>query len=424
MGKSDEKQTKKKAHKAKATDGEIKHKIKPSFDAATFEATDNEGTRHSQWRDLFRQSCEYKAQSGDCRVPNRYSVNPKLGIWVSMQRTRHRKNTEEKSTSMAAERIRALNGIGFDWGTSKSDLASIWSVRLEQLREFKVQFGHCIVPFSYSAKSKLGVWVSTQRYQCRLYKEGKPSHIRVERIRELESIGFKWEQINLPWNEQFEQLREFKAQFGHCLVPQQYSANPKLGWWVLTQRYNYMWYQEGTPSSITAERIRELENVGFDWGTSKADLASIWNVRFQQLREFKVQFGHCVVPLKYSASPKLGRWVLTQRYHCRLYQEGKPNHMTVERIRELESIEFKWEQMNFTWNEQFEQLREFKVQFGHCVVPIKYSASPKLRKWVSTQRYNCRLYQEGKPSAMTAERIRELESVEFKWKRNSVSRSE
>jgi hypothetical protein len=76
------------------------------------------------------------------------------------------------------------------------------------------------------------------------------------------------------------------------------------------------------------------------------------------------------------------------------------------------------------WNEQFEQLREFKVQFGHCVVPLKYSASPKLGKWVAMQRYNYKLFQKGKPSPITAERIRELESVEIKWKRNSVSWSE
>jgi hypothetical protein len=50
MGKSDEKQTKKRAHKAKATDGKSKHKNKPSFDShgsspfeITFEAIDNDG---------------------------------------------------------------------------------------------------------------------------------------------------------------------------------------------------------------------------------------------------------------------------------------------------------------------------------------------------------------------------------------------
>ena len=60
MGKSDNKQTKRRANKA--TDEKSKHKNKPSFDPATFEATDNDGgLRHSKWRDQFRQLCEYKA---------------------------------------------------------------------------------------------------------------------------------------------------------------------------------------------------------------------------------------------------------------------------------------------------------------------------------------------------------------------------
>jgi hypothetical protein len=36
------------------------------------------------------------------------------------------------------------------------------------------------------------------------------------------------------------------------------------------------------------------------------------------------------------------------------------------------------------WRDQFKQLCEFKVQFGHCLVPTgKYSANPKLWKWIS-----------------------------------------
>ena len=125
MGKSDANQTKKRSHKAKATDGEIKHKNKPSFDAMTFEATDNDGgLRHSQWRDLFRQLCEYKVEIGRCRVSQQYSANPELGKWVSKQRMKYRKNTKEESTSTTAEHIRALSCIGFDWGTTKTDLTS------------------------------------------------------------------------------------------------------------------------------------------------------------------------------------------------------------------------------------------------------------------------------------------------------------
>ena len=55
----------------------------------------------------------------------------------------------EKSTSIIAEHIRALNGIGFDWGTSKTDLESIWNERLGQLPEFNAQFGHSLVKQEY-----------------------------------------------------------------------------------------------------------------------------------------------------------------------------------------------------------------------------------------------------------------------------------
>ena len=100
------------------------------------------------------------------------------------------------------------------------------------------------------------------------------------------------------------------------------------------------------------ERIRELESIGFDWGTTKTDLASIWSARFQQLREYKVQSGHCLVPYQYSANLKLGKWVSNERYQYRLYQEGKPSPMTEERIRELESIEFKWEPITVSLSTQ------------------------------------------------------------------------
>jgi hypothetical protein len=160
MGKSDKQQTKKRARK---TTCESKHKKQQSFDAMTFEPTDDEGTRHSQWCDQFRQLCEYKVQYGHCRVPVRYSTNPKLGNWVSTQRTTHRLNQEGNPSCMTEERIRALNGIGFDWGTSQTDYASVWNVRFQQLCEFKAQFGHCLVLQQYAANPTLGKWVNTQR---------------------------------------------------------------------------------------------------------------------------------------------------------------------------------------------------------------------------------------------------------------------
>ena len=211
---------------------------------------------------------------------------------------------------MTDEHIRALDGIGFDWGTSRSNMASR---RFQKLCEFKEQFGHCLVPYKYADNPKLGHWVARQRSNYRFHQDGKPSRMTEKRLRELESIGFDWgtrkPDVAPIWSVSFQQLCEFKEQFGHCLVPQQYADNPKLGRWVTNQRQSYKLHQEGKPSPMTTERMRELESIGFDWGARRTDVASIWSVRFQQLSEFKVQFGHCLVPNQYSANPKLGRWV-------------------------------------------------------------------------------------------------------------------
>ena len=274
MGKSEEKQIKQRAHKA--TDSESKHKNKPSFDATNFEATDKRGTHDSRWHDHFRQLCGYKVQFGHCRVPQKYTANPKLGSWVQKQRTRYREFQEGKASPMTKQRIRDLEIIRFDWGTSRTDSETIWSMRFQQLLEFKSQYGHCVVPIKYTAHPKLGSWVSSQRYQYRLYKEGKSSAMTEERVRELESLGVEWlrgktNYSTSIWSVRLQEIREFKMKFGHCLVPQQYAANPMLGHWVSDQRRNYELHQEGKPSTLTEERLRELERVGVEWGTSKTD---------------------------------------------------------------------------------------------------------------------------------------------------------
>jgi hypothetical protein len=145
-----------------------KHKNKPAFNtlgstrspfATTFEANYDEGVRHSEWRDRFQQLCEYKVQFGHCLVPRQYSANTRLDTWVRYQRARYRKSTEENSTCMIAEHIQALEGIGFDWGISMTDLVSIWSVQFQQLCEFKTVL--CQSSILPTPSSGIGFWLST-----------------------------------------------------------------------------------------------------------------------------------------------------------------------------------------------------------------------------------------------------------------------
>ena len=84
-----------------------------------------------------------------------------------------------------------------------------------------------IVP---TPRSGIGFRISAATTSCsRKESQVKSSPMTVERIRELESIGFDWRASQTSWNERLKQLRDYKAEFGHCLVPFKYSANPALG---------------------------------------------------------------------------------------------------------------------------------------------------------------------------------------------------
>jgi hypothetical protein len=64
-------------------------------------------------------------------------------------------------------------------------------------------------------------------------------------------------------------------------------------------------YKDGKSCKMTPEHIRELNDIGFNWKTDR-DFAAIWSARFNELCEYKVQFGHCSVPFRHSANPELG----------------------------------------------------------------------------------------------------------------------
>eukprot|EP00978_Attheya_sp_CCMP212_P045945 scaffold367074_cov98-Attheya_sp.AAC.1 len=72
--------------------------------------------------------------------------------------------------------------------------------------------------------------------------------------------------FNQQWNMRYQELKEYQAEHGDCLVPSRYHPNPALGMWVRNQRNAYsVWKNEKGKSSITPERIELLEQLGFVW---------------------------------------------------------------------------------------------------------------------------------------------------------------
>jgi hypothetical protein len=66
------------------------------------------------------------------------------------------------------------------------------------------------------------------------------------------------------WNQRLAELHEFKAEHGHCNVPQKYEKNASLGAWVARNRLFMRQFEEqpNTCSAIQIQRVLILKEVG------------------------------------------------------------------------------------------------------------------------------------------------------------------
>lgn len=60
-------------------------------------------------------------------------------------------------------------------------------------------------------------------------------------------------------------IRQFKAEFGHTVVPQN---SGQLGAWVHSQRVHYKKYKNGQTSQMTALKALKLTEIGFCFNAS------------------------------------------------------------------------------------------------------------------------------------------------------------
>ena len=334
------------------------------------------------WDERFGELEQYKAEHGDCKVPQGWPNSPKLGKWVQSQRSIYNKG------ELNSERIRRLEELGFAW----DPLTAIWEARFGELKQYKAEHGDCDVSARWSNNLQLGIWVQSQR---RIYNKGE---LNSERIKRLEELGFVWDPLTAIWEARFDELKQYKAEHNDCNVPEGWPENPKLAIWVAVQRRNRK------SGKLEKERIRRLEKLGIVWDP----LSGIWEASFDELKQYKAEHGDCDVSAGWSENPKLGRWVNSQR---RAYKSGKLEN---ERIRRLEKLGFVWDPLSAIWEASFGELKQYKVEHGDCDVPSGWPKNPSLGRWVSAQR---KAYKTGK---LEEERIKRLEELGFAWNPNTA----
>lgn len=135
---------------------------------------------------MYIELTTFHSKNGHCRVPS----SSTLGQWVVRQRFLYRQYPNRTAnSSLTPERISKLNTLSFPWTTRSEQL---WQERINDLLQYKNEYGDCMVPRKYPTNEQLAAWVATQRKNYNRRKLGKPSPLTVARIDELEELGFIW----------------------------------------------------------------------------------------------------------------------------------------------------------------------------------------------------------------------------------------
>jgi hypothetical protein len=142
-----------------------------------------------------------------------------------------------------------------------------WDDGLEQIKAFKVKFGHVDIPTTYTDQQNqpLRFFVRNIRKSYKNIQEGQTSEnkqLSDKRISELERMGFRFQvRVRTSWEHRFEELRQHFRTHGNSEDPK----NSELRGWVHQQRYHFRMVLKGATKRLTEKRIGILNSIGFDW---------------------------------------------------------------------------------------------------------------------------------------------------------------
>merc|ERR1712129_535340 len=71
------------------------------------------------WMARYEELKQYRLKMGHCEVPRGNIDNPSLGMWVATLTYQYKLRKEGKHASLSADKIEALEAIGFTWQIKK-----------------------------------------------------------------------------------------------------------------------------------------------------------------------------------------------------------------------------------------------------------------------------------------------------------------
>ncbi len=407
-------------------------------------------TKAIVWEERYQQLLDFKQEHGHIHLSpivafDSSSPYQNLVKWSNRQREYYKlkklqtgkRNGTTAEQALTDENIARLNEIGFLWSTNDRS-GEAWMKHYKKLKRFKKIIGHCNI--SSQQDPKLYDWMKEQRHQYKKKISGEKSSMTDERENALSAINFEWDPVEIQWMHMFEELKAYKERFGDCLVPQQYSQNPRLGHWVNMQRRIYTklekrgkipdnYDHEYSAITPTFERFKMLNDLGFVW---RIVSRISWEERFQQLMTFYEIHGHCNLKLSADFQNKgLLIWFKRQinKYWSMVEYQNDPdidspenesfskrNLLTSQQISKLESLGIDWNMLNrIEFENGLSELKTYKELYGDTLVPTELPQMPNLPQWVSNVRRHYEWSIKGKKTPLLVDQINKLTQLGFVW---------
>jgi hypothetical protein len=363
---------------------------------------------HISFHDRVAALREYKEKNGHLSITQKDDKS--LYDWCSNIRNARR---GKLGMNLTADRIAALDDIGFDWRISNPILqpsgspGQIFQVHVEALREYKKNNGHLNI--SREIDKSLFNWCSNIR--CARRGTGNMK-LTANGIAALDVIGFDWgSEKKRSFQNHVNDLKAYKAQHGHLTVSKK--DNKSLYDWCSNIRHARNKPGKGK-MKLTTDQIAALDAIGFDWRSEIAFRNCQKPISFidrvEALRAYKEKHGHLNISREIDKSLEV--WCSNIRSARNSPGKGKMR-LTQEGISALDAIGFDWrgETRKISFIDRVEALKRFKEKHGH--LNVTHKANKSLYSWCINIR--CAKSGEGK-FKLTQERIAALDAIGFDWR--------
>ncbi|WP_432124075.1 Helicase associated domain protein [Streptomyces sp. C10-9-1] len=277
----------------------------------------------SSWWTGYGHARAYRDEHGSLAVPLNHTTADgfRLGQWIANARHHRRKGW------LRPRRIEALDDLGMVWDTRDA----AWHRLLDELRAFRREFGHTLVPQAYTTPT--GYRLGSKINQARSSTRRIPDSVR----RALDDLGMVWDTRDLQWQQLYTACQEYAAEHGHLDVPGSYTTPDGYG---LGQSLKRIRRADQLGRLDQAERA-SLDELGMVWRTVSGDERA-WNHFLAACDRYIAEHGSLATVQKSYVDPTGYRLGARISYYRNLHHGTKAGNIPPQRREALDGRGMVW----------------------------------------------------------------------------------